>query len=335
MLPALVGALLSCWTRLPMTEISRFKSWLGVLRVPNLVGDFKDTINYGAQRFQISDAGMKSPWDVFLPIKEQIKVPNLVGDFKDTINYGAQRFQISDAGMKSPWDVFLPIKEQIKDETDTSNSVDEIVKTEIKLYDSSLGIMNSNMDPVDKSKIKLEQDQSTSSSEISQSNILAQTGSDFPHEGGRKCNTENCTKKADEDIVFHMEAERNVKLQDVLNRLRQEAIVLYTEAERNLCMELCLLYHENRLQTTLIVYRASRVPVTEPLGPATLRYGESSCTHDVSTDVTESHNATDSLIHSAPDSPSLHATDSSSHSTPDSSSHSAPDSSSPSAPDTY
>nr|CAD7606905.1 unnamed protein product [Timema genevievae] len=165
------------------------------------------------------------------------EVPNLVGDFKDTINYGAQRFQTSDAGMKSPWDVFLPIKEQIKDETDTSNSVDEIVKTEIKLYDSSLGIMNSNMDPVDKSKIKLEQDQSTSSSEISKSNILAQTGSDFPHEGGRKCNTENCTKKADEDIVFHMEAERNVKLQDVLNRLRQEAIVMHMEAERNVKLQ--------------------------------------------------------------------------------------------------
>nr|CAD7462854.1 unnamed protein product [Timema tahoe] len=264
------------------------------------------------------------------------EVPNLVGDFKDTINYGAQRFQTSDAGMKSPWDVFLPIKEQIKDETDTSNSVDEIVKTEIKLYDSSLGIMNSNMDPVDKSKIKLEQDQSTSSSEISQSNILAQTGSDFPHEGGRKLispHTIYSPGRLEEDTE-HDGTEPVPLAYNVLSS-RRVNYHINVGLQFRLCMELCLLYHENRLQTTLIVYRASRVPVTEPLGPATLRYGESSCTHDVSTDVTESHNATDSLIHSAPDSPSLHATDSSSHSTPDSSSHSAPDSSSPSAPDTY
>nr|CAD7399286.1 unnamed protein product [Timema poppensis] len=51
-----------------------------------------------------------------------------------------------------------------EDESDTSNSVDEIVKTEIMLYDSSFGIMDSKIDhfnPVDKSEIKLEQDQST------------------------------------------------------------------------------------------------------------------------------------------------------------------------------
>nr|CAD7463959.1 unnamed protein product [Timema tahoe] len=40
----------------------------------NLAGDFKDTINYEAQRFQTSDVEMKSPWDGFLPIKEQIKI---------------------------------------------------------------------------------------------------------------------------------------------------------------------------------------------------------------------------------------------------------------------
>nr|CAD7448382.1 unnamed protein product [Timema bartmani] len=81
--------------------------------------------------------------------------PNLVGDFTDTINYEAQRFQTLDVERKSPWDGFLPIKEQIKDETDMSNSVNEIVKTEQKLYDSSLGIMDSNIDhftPVDKSE---------------------------------------------------------------------------------------------------------------------------------------------------------------------------------------
>nr|CAD7413050.1 unnamed protein product [Timema poppensis] len=57
--------------------------------------------------------------------------------------------------MKSPWDGFLPIKEQIKDESDTSNSFDEIVKDEIMLYDSSFGIMDSKLDhftPVDKSE---------------------------------------------------------------------------------------------------------------------------------------------------------------------------------------
>nr|CAD7464501.1 unnamed protein product [Timema tahoe] len=69
-----------------------------------------------------------------------------------------------------------------RDETDTSNSVHEIVKTEINLCDSSLGIMYSNIDniaPVNRSKIKLEQDQYTSSSKILQSNILAQTSTDF------------------------------------------------------------------------------------------------------------------------------------------------------------
>nr|CAD7266185.1 unnamed protein product [Timema shepardi] len=43
-----------------------------------------------------------------------------------------------------------------EDESDTSNSVDEIVKTEFKLYDSSFGIMDSNIDhftPVDESEL--------------------------------------------------------------------------------------------------------------------------------------------------------------------------------------
>nr|CAD7427603.1 unnamed protein product [Timema monikensis] len=42
-----------------------------------------------------------------------------------------------------------------EDESDTSNSVDEIVKTEINLYDSSFGTIDSNIDhftPVDKSE---------------------------------------------------------------------------------------------------------------------------------------------------------------------------------------
>ncbi|CAG2060441.1 unnamed protein product [Timema podura] len=39
----------------------------------NFAGDYKDTINYEAQRFQTSDVEMKFPWDGFLPIREQIK----------------------------------------------------------------------------------------------------------------------------------------------------------------------------------------------------------------------------------------------------------------------
>nr|CAD7206082.1 unnamed protein product [Timema douglasi] len=81
---------------------------------------------------------------------------NLVGVFKDTINDETHNFQTTDVKMKSLWDGFLIIKEQIKDESDTSNSVDEIVKTEFKLYDPSLGIMDSNIDhftPVDKPEV--------------------------------------------------------------------------------------------------------------------------------------------------------------------------------------
>nr|CAD7401999.1 unnamed protein product [Timema cristinae] len=193
----------------------------------NMMGDFKDTITYETKSFQTSDVEMKSPWDGFLPIKEEIKFKietcdislvnqeiieliktepqnedeldtcgqsgiktedsNLAGDFKDTINYEAQSFQTSDVEMKSPWDGFLPIKEQIKDESDTSNFVDEIVKTEIKLYDSSFGIMDSNIDhftPVDKSK---------------------------------------------EDIVLHMEEDINVKPRIVQRVLRHEDIVKHME----------------------------------------------------------------------------------------------------------
>nr|CAD7267654.1 unnamed protein product [Timema shepardi] len=85
---------------------------------------------------------------------------NLVGDVKDTINDETHNFQTTDVEMKSPCDGFLPIKEQIKDESDASNSVDEIVKTEIKLFDSSFGIMDSNIDHftrVDKSENQTEE----------------------------------------------------------------------------------------------------------------------------------------------------------------------------------
>nr|CAD7203020.1 unnamed protein product [Timema douglasi] len=53
------------------------------------------------------------------------------------------------------FDMFGQSGIKTEDESDTSNSVDEIVKTEFKLYDSSFGIMDSNIDhftPVDESE---------------------------------------------------------------------------------------------------------------------------------------------------------------------------------------
>nr|CAD7203938.1 unnamed protein product [Timema douglasi] len=50
-----------------------------------------------------------------------------------------------------------------EDESDTSNSVNGIVKTEIKLFDSSFGMMDMNIDhftPVDKSESKICEDSS-------------------------------------------------------------------------------------------------------------------------------------------------------------------------------
>nr|CAD7266167.1 unnamed protein product [Timema shepardi] len=80
---------------------------------------------------------------------------NKAEDFKDIINYEAQRFEILDVERKSLLDGFLPIKEEIKDESDTTNFVDEFVKTEIKLFDTSFGIMDSKIEhltPVDRSE---------------------------------------------------------------------------------------------------------------------------------------------------------------------------------------
>nr|CAD7459707.1 unnamed protein product [Timema tahoe] len=156
------------------------------------------------------------------------KDSTLVGDFKDTINYEAQRFQASNVEMKSPWDGFLPIKEQIKDESDTSYSVDDTVKTEIKLYDSSLGIMDSNIDHftlVEKSEIKLEQDHSTLSRDI----VIHMV--DQGEVSVKLKIVPSIVKQ--EDIVMHMEGEGYVKLIIVLRRLNQEDIVLNMEEEGN------------------------------------------------------------------------------------------------------
>nr|CAD7580035.1 unnamed protein product [Timema californicum] len=126
--------------------------------------------------------------------------------------------------MKSLWDGFLPIKEQIKDESDTSNSVDEIVKTEIKLFDSSFGILDSNIDhftPLDKYESKLEQDQSTMSSVLLQSNTLAQTSCAFNLNIG--CVNEN------QDLSFnalHKKAEHRKLLPKILCHEVKENVTL-------------------------------------------------------------------------------------------------------------
>ncbi|CAG2059836.1 unnamed protein product [Timema podura] len=49
----------------------------------NSAGDINDTINYGAHCVHTSNVNMKSPWDDFLPIKEQIK---FIVRFPDTKN---------------------------------------------------------------------------------------------------------------------------------------------------------------------------------------------------------------------------------------------------------
>nr|CAD7463250.1 unnamed protein product [Timema tahoe] len=115
--------------------------------------------------------------------------------------------------MKSMWDGFLPIKEQIKEESDTSNCVHEIVKTEIKLYDSSLGIMDLNKDyltPVDKS------------------------------EGGNVELKVVLRRLRQEDIVLHKEVEGNVELKIVLRWLRKEDIVLHMEEDGNVELKIVI-----------------------------------------------------------------------------------------------
>nr|CAD7603609.1 unnamed protein product [Timema genevievae] len=71
---------------------------------------------------------------------------NLPGYFNDTINYEPEYSQKSDLQMKSPWDGFLPIKEQVKDESDSLDYEEKAVNTEMKFYDSSLGVMDSRPD---------------------------------------------------------------------------------------------------------------------------------------------------------------------------------------------
>nr|CAD7573533.1 unnamed protein product [Timema californicum] len=100
------------------------------------------------------------------------------------------------------FDMFRISEIKTEDESDTSNSVDEIVETEFKLYDSSFGIMDSKIEhftAVDKSEeyIVLDMvDVGDVKLKIVQS-LLWQ-----------------------EDIVEHMEVERNVKLKIVLKLLR-------------------------------------------------------------------------------------------------------------------
>nr|CAD7605594.1 unnamed protein product [Timema genevievae] len=177
----------------------------------------------------------EAEFDMFGQSGVKTEDSSLTGDLKDTINNEAQRFQTSDVEMKPLWDGFLPIKEQIKDESDTSNSVDEIVKNEIKLYDSFLGIMDSNIvhfTPGDKSEIKLEQDQS-SLSRLRLEDIVNHM------EGERDVKLKIVLKVLRlEDIALHMEEERNVKLKIVLKLLRLEETVLHMEEDGNVKLKI-------------------------------------------------------------------------------------------------
>nr|CAD7267376.1 unnamed protein product [Timema shepardi] len=155
---------------------------------------------------------------------------NMAEDFKDIINYEAQRFEILDVERKSLLDGFLPIKEEIKDEPDTTNFVDEIVKTEMKLYDTSFGIMDSKIEhltPVDKSEIKLEQNQFTLPSEILQSNIIAQTRLQSNIIAQTRCdfNSNNECVNENQDLSFnalHKKAEcRNLSLKRLSSKFHK------------------------------------------------------------------------------------------------------------------
>nr|CAD7460223.1 unnamed protein product [Timema tahoe] len=106
-----------------------------------------------------------------------------------------------------------------EDETDTSNSVDEIVKTEIKLYDSSLGIMDSNIDhfsPMDNSEedivMHMEEEE-----DVKQK--IVQTG------------------LRQEEIVLNME-EEDVKLKIVIRGLRWVDNVMHMVEEGNVKLKI-------------------------------------------------------------------------------------------------
>nr|CAD7578311.1 unnamed protein product [Timema californicum] len=117
-----------------------------------------------------------------------------------------------------------------EDESDTSNSFEEIVKDEGMLYDSSFGIMDSKLDhftPVDKSEVFSNRDESDTShsfDEIVKDEIMLYDSS-F---GIMDSNIDHFTPvdKSEEEIVSYMEEpEGNVKLRIVLRMLRQVDIV--------------------------------------------------------------------------------------------------------------
>nr|CAD7593449.1 unnamed protein product [Timema genevievae] len=136
----------------------------------NSAGDINDTINYGAHCVHTSNVNMKSPWDDFLPIKEQIKDESDASNYEDEIVktemiYNAypgkmesasyhytqeNKFQedialhMEEVGNVKPRivlnmlrkeDIVWPMEE---DEFNTSDYKDEIVNTKMKFYDSSL-----------------------------------------------------------------------------------------------------------------------------------------------------------------------------------------------------
>nr|CAD7410769.1 unnamed protein product [Timema cristinae] len=109
-----------------------------------------------------------------------------------------------------------------EDESDTSNSVDDIVKTEIKQYDSSLRIMNSNIDHftlVDKSEEDI---------------VVHMVGN-----GNVKLKIVP-RMLFYEDIVMHMEGDGIVKLKIVQRVLVQEDIVVHMVGDGNVKLKIVL-----------------------------------------------------------------------------------------------
>nr|CAD7200157.1 unnamed protein product [Timema douglasi] len=123
---------------------------------------------------------------------------------------------------ENEFDIFGHSGIKTEDESDTSNSVDEIVKTEFKLYDSSFGIMDSKIEhftAVDKSEEDILETM------VEQVNVKLNIVLSLLWQ---------------EDIVLHMEVEGNVKLKIVLKMLRWEDIVEHMVEETNVKLKIVL-----------------------------------------------------------------------------------------------
>nr|CAD7263693.1 unnamed protein product [Timema shepardi] len=121
-----------------------------------------------------------------------------------------------------------------EDESDTSNSVDEIGKTEIKLFDSSFGIMDSNIDhftPVDKSE-----EDTVMHMEEEENVKLTIVLRDLKWE----------------DIVLHMEGVDFVKLKIVLRWQWKVDIVLHMAEEERVIVKLQIVTKKVRSMNSTI-----------------------------------------------------------------------------------